>query len=155
MLLVGGRLHSGLAHARATPAALEPAGWPRGTRWRARVQYDGEQFKGSQVQPSGRTVAGVLERALSTRFSTPIRVMLASRTDAGVHARNQAVHFDIPFSDKPPCTPHKLQLAMNSLLPDDVRILEMEPAPELDDIGRPWHAIRWATGKLCAHHTKI
>ena len=72
---------------------------PEGWRYRARVQYDGTQFNGMQPQraptPRVQTVAGVLERALSTRCSQDVRVVAAGRTDAGVHARGQTIHFDL------------------------------------------------------------
>lgn len=150
LLLVHRGMHIGRPRFQAKMAAIEPSVWPNGIRWRARVQYDGEDFRGSQIQPNARTVAGLLERALYSRFNQPIRVVLASRTDTGVHARGQTVHFDVPWSCvKSPIAPERLQRSVNALLPDDVRVLDFELAPEVDSLGRPWHAIRWATGKLC------
>ena len=66
-------------------------------RYRARLLYDGADFYGSQIQPRERTVAGVLEAALAERLAlpTPARVIAAGRTDTGVHARGQSVHFDL------------------------------------------------------------
>jgi tRNA pseudouridine38-40 synthase len=83
-------------------------------RYRARVAYDGSAFSGFQLQktrPDGRrcrsTVQGELERVLNQRLlgivkhheyhtHRGIKVVAASRTDAGVHARGQAIHFDVP-----------------------------------------------------------
>ena len=103
------------------------------------------------AQNNGRTVCGEIERALAQRFQQRILVIGASRTDAGVHARGQAVHFDVPLEVKVPITSQKLEVSLNALLPHDVRVYHVEPAPERDELGRPWHAIRWATGKLYSY----
>lgn len=58
------------------------------------VEYDGSGFRGWQQQPGGGTVQDVLQDALSQFAQTPIRVVCAGRTDAGVHALGQVVHFD-------------------------------------------------------------
>eukprot|EP00964_Phaeocystis_antarctica_P002663 scaffold1396_cov73-Phaeocystis_antarctica.AAC.6 len=137
---------AGLAASNAAPRPA-PA-WPAGVRHRARVLYDGEGYSGSQIQPSARTVAGELESALERRYNRPIQVVAAGRTDAGVHARGAAVHFDLPDHLDGGL---QLQHSLNALLPPDVRVHAIEAAPELDSTGRPWHAIRWATGKLYSY----
>jgi tRNA pseudouridine38-40 synthase len=58
------------------------------------VEYDGSGFAGWQSQPHGRTVQDVLEIALSAVACSPVRTICAGRTDAGVHALAQVVHFD-------------------------------------------------------------
>lgn len=58
------------------------------------LEYDGRSFSGWQSQPTGGTVQDALERALSIIAGEPIRVIAAGRTDAGVHASMQVVHFD-------------------------------------------------------------
>ena len=58
------------------------------------LSYDGSAYDGWQSQPSGKTVQDELERALSRFCDHPIRTLCAGRTDAGVHALMQVVHFD-------------------------------------------------------------
>ena len=59
------------------------------------IEYNGSQFSGYQLQSAGtRTVQGELERALSKVANEPIRLTCAGRTDTGVHATGQVVHFD-------------------------------------------------------------
>jgi tRNA pseudouridine38-40 synthase len=64
-------------------------------RIRLDLAYDGGPFSGWAVQPGRRTVQGVLEDALELLLRRPIRVTVAGRTDAGVHARGQVVHLDL------------------------------------------------------------
>jgi tRNA pseudouridine38-40 synthase len=59
------------------------------------IAYDGSPFEGWQTQPSGDTVQDRLEAALAAIAGTPVRVTAAGRTDAGVHATGQVVHFDV------------------------------------------------------------
>lgn len=58
------------------------------------IEYDGSAFAGWQSQPHRRTVQDVLEAALAEVAGTPVRTFCAGRTDAGVHAVGQVVHFD-------------------------------------------------------------
>ena len=58
------------------------------------VEYDGSDFHGWQSQPHGNTVQDVLQRALADIAREPVSVACAGRTDAGVHALAQVVHFD-------------------------------------------------------------
>lgn len=72
------------------------------TRWALGVEYDGARFGGFQLQSHerGPTVQGELETALSRIADHPVRLYCAGRTDAGVHATGQVVHFDTP-SERP------------------------------------------------------
>ncbi|HEX3946566.1 MAG TPA: hypothetical protein VHW47_02625 [Acidimicrobiales bacterium] len=67
-------------------------------RWRLRLAYDGSGFRGFAAQPGMVTVAGTLAAALAraARLEQPPRLVCAGRTDAGVHARGQVVHVDLP-----------------------------------------------------------
>ena len=104
----------------AQPGAGEP--W----RFRAKVEYDGTDFYGFQVQAAERTVQGEIERALEAVTGDSTRVVGAGRTDRGVHARGQIVSFSAVWrhglSD--------LHRALNAVLAADVAILELELAPE-------------------------
>ena len=81
-----------------------------------RIAYDGTDFHGFARQPGVRTVQGELETALSTLYHCAIATRVASRTDAGVHARGQIVAFDPPFA----IPSYGLQKALGGLLPNDV-----------------------------------
>jgi tRNA pseudouridine38-40 synthase len=63
-------------------------------RWALGVEYDGTHFCGWQQQPGLKTVQGELEAALSNVADTPVELICGGRTDAGVHAAGQVVHFD-------------------------------------------------------------
>jgi tRNA pseudouridine38-40 synthase len=67
-------------------------------RWRLLIAYDGAAFRGFALQPEVPTVAGALRHALgrTARMSEPPLLTCAGRTDAGVHARGQVVHVDLP-----------------------------------------------------------
>ncbi|WP_284979018.1 tRNA pseudouridine synthase A [Arthrobacter sp. fls2-241-R2A-200] len=64
-------------------------------RVRLDLSYDGAPFSGWALQPGLQTVQGSLEQALALLFQRPVRVTVAGRTDAGVHARGQVVHLDV------------------------------------------------------------
>ncbi len=65
-------------------------------RLRLDIAYDGTEFAGWAAQAGQRTVAGVLDDALSTVFRVPVQLRAAGRTDAGVHAMGQVAHLDVP-----------------------------------------------------------
>lgn len=69
---------------------------PADARFRIDLGYVGTNFHGWAVQPGLRTVQGQIESALEQILGEPTRVTVAGRTDAGVHARRQVVHVDIP-----------------------------------------------------------
>jgi len=96
-------------------------------RFRARVEYDGTDFAGFQLQKGEtRTVQGVLEAALA-RLSGGIRqpVMGAGRTDAGVHATGQV----IAFTYQGGLSAEDLKEALNGNLPPDVAVRDLRRAP--------------------------
>ena len=83
------------------------------------VEYDGSAFKGWQLQRHAvRTVQGVLEDALSRVAAHPVRVICAGRTDTGVHAVGQVVHFETTAER----TPRNWLMGANVNLPPDVAV---------------------------------
>ncbi|HEY6930975.1 MAG TPA: tRNA pseudouridine(38-40) synthase TruA [Thermoanaerobaculia bacterium] len=93
-------------------------------RYRAVVAYVGTKFHGWQVQANAsRTVQAVLERGLRRFIAGSSRPVAAGRTDAGVHADGQVVHFDLPHS----ADPGRIRDAVNAHLPEDVRLLTVDP----------------------------
>ncbi|PLT31359.1 tRNA pseudouridine(38-40) synthase TruA [Peribacillus deserti] len=94
-------------------------------RFKCKIMYDGTHFSGYQVQPEKRTVQGVIESVLTKLHKgTHIRISASGRTDAGVHARGQIIHFDSPLQ-----IPEENWLkAMNTLLPDDISVVQISRA---------------------------
>ena len=68
---------------------------PRRPALRLDISYDGTDFSGWAIQPGRRTVAGELHDALATLLREPARLVVAGRTDAGVHATGQVAHVDV------------------------------------------------------------
>lgn len=94
-------------------------------RYRIEFGYEGTAFSGSQRQPGLRTVQGVLEDALSRLAEQPVRVVLAGRTDAGVHAVGQVASCDLPWR----YDEQTLHRALQAWLPDDVVVFRVSVAP--------------------------
>ena len=94
-------------------------------RYFMRFSYNGSKFNGFQKQVDKRTVQGELERVLSKIFNENIRVVASGRTDAGVHAYNQCLHFDsskeVDFD--------KLKFSLNSLL-HNIYVKELYSVPD-------------------------
>ena len=104
-------------------------------RYKLTFEYDGTDFSGWQKQPEGRTVQGVVEKALSTFYQQEISIVGQGRTDSGVHAKAQVVHADLPGS----YSISKLYRAMSGLLQNDVALLETKKVK--DDFHARFHAI--------------
>lgn len=82
------------------------------------VEYDGTAYAGWQRQVNGLAVQQVIEEALSSACGHPVTVTGSSRTDAGVHALDQKVHFDTDCS----IPPEKYPFVLNTMLPPDIRV---------------------------------
>ena len=109
-------------------------------RWRLLIAYDGAAFRGFAAQPEVPTVAGALRQALerTARLSDPPLITCAGRTDAGVHARGQVVHVDLPPI---PYDAEGLARALNRQLAPEVVVRRAEP------VGPDFDARRSATGR--------
>jgi tRNA pseudouridine38-40 synthase len=94
--------------------------------WRLDVAYEGTAYRGWAKQPGFASVEGLLEEALATVLRERVRLSVAGRTDAGVHAWAQVVSFSCGRRD---VVPERLRLSLNSLLPPDVAVLRVSPAP--------------------------
>lgn len=94
------------------------------------IEYDGRCFCGWQVQRGVRTVQQVVEEAIAKVADHPIRVVCAGRTDAGVHASGQVIHFDTSATR----TPRAWILGTNVGLPADVSLQWARP------VGEDFHA---------------
>ena len=97
-------------------------------RLRIDLGYDGTDFRGWATQPGLRTVQGTLEAALATVLRVPsVPVVCAGRTDTGVHARGQVAHADL---NDAAAYDERLLRRLNGILPADVRVHHVAPAPE-------------------------
>lgn len=117
-------------------------------RVKIEVSYDGGDFSGWAPQEGRRTVAGVLAETLGRvlRLPEPPRLTVAGRTDAGVHARGQVAHADVPAgawadagrqrgrtrpepADVSAAASQRLLRRLSSALPPDIRVRAIAPAP--------------------------
>jgi tRNA pseudouridine38-40 synthase len=95
-------------------------------RLKIKLAYDGSAFSGWAKQPDRRTVQEEFEKAFSTVSRHQCETIVAGRTDAGVHATAQIIHVDVPIGTD------QIDLAyrLNRLLDADIRVLDIEVAPE-------------------------
>lgn len=87
------------------------------------LSYDGTRYHGWQIQPNGISVQEEMQKALSTLLREKIEIVGAGRTDAGVHARVMAAHFD--YEAEIDCA--RLAYKLNRLLPRDVSVQKVMP----------------------------
>jgi tRNA pseudouridine38-40 synthase len=101
------------------------------------IGYDGTDFAGWARQPGQRTVCGVLEQTLATILREPVVLTVAGRTDAGVHATGQVAHFDVSadalHTRSIAGDPANLVRRLAKMLPPDVRVKDVETAPDVFD----------------------
>jgi len=91
-------------------------------RVKAVIAYDGTEFSGFQVQKKDRSVQGEIEKILSECHNQETKIHGASRTDAGVHAKRQVIHFDTDKKD----TIDKWKYYFNRRLPKDIFVKSVE-----------------------------
>ena len=95
-------------------------------RYKVNMAYDGRNYAGFQSQKNALAIQDVIEDALFRIFSEKIRIVMSSRTDAGVHAYDQVFHFDSDIKKEP----GKLKFSLNSLIPKDMHINNVEIVTE-------------------------
>ena len=111
------------------------------------IAYDGTNYEGWQVQKTGIGVQQRVEEALQKLFSGAGRLHGSSRTDTGVHALGMVAHVEIPRREfRMPV--RKLALAINSFLPEDIRVLTASRAPakfhaRFDAAGKQYRYLVW------------
>lgn len=116
------------------------------SRYKITVQYDGRDLQGWQLQKTGRTVQGELERALAVlNRGNRVAVSGAGRTDSGVHALGQASHFDLETR----LSANKLVKAINGNISPDIRVVECQTVA--DD----FHARFSATARSYRYQCRI
>lgn len=108
---------------------LDSKRWYKELRIKLIVAYDGTNYHGWQVQPNGITIEEVLNKALSDLFESDIKVLGASRTDAGVHALGNVAIFDVDSKMEPT----RISYALNTRIPEDITVLD---SCKVDD---DWH----------------
>ena len=106
------------------------------------LHYDGAGFSGWQRQPDRRTVQGVLEESLARLCAAPVTALGSGRTDAGVHARGQAVGVRVP--ERWTCT--ELRRALNATLPRDIWVASAH------DMREDFHARYSATSRRYSYY---
>lgn len=110
-------------------------------RWRLTLAYDGSPFQGWQVQGNRPTIQRALGDACQEICGVDTLPEGSGRTDAGVHARGQVAHIDLPPRD-----PWQLREGLNAVLPASVRVLQAEP------VAADFHARFHAIGKEYRYH---
>lgn len=96
--------------------------------WRLDVEYEGTRYGGWQKQPEQRTVQGELLKAAETFLKQRVEIGGSGRTDAGVHALRQVAHLKVKTDFQAPSI-KQLQIGINSLLPHDINVSKIQPAP--------------------------
>tara|TARA_R110000868_G_scaffold378658_3_gene644148 strand:- start:476 stop:1213 length:738 start_codon:yes stop_codon:yes gene_type:complete len=91
-------------------------------RFKLTIEFDGTNFSGWQIQPNSRTVEEELEKAFSKILQQPIDLIGQGRTDAGVHAKGQVAHVDLPDT----ISPEKLLFGVNGMIGKEIHIHEIE-----------------------------
>ena len=95
-------------------------------RFAAGIEYDGRAYSGWQFQPGLNTVQDAVQRALSRVADSPLECVCAGRTDAGVHALGQVIHFDSDAAR----TERAWRLGGNTYLPPDVSLVWVREVPD-------------------------
>lgn len=119
-----------------------------GKRIKLTVSYEGTRYHGFQRQPMGITVQETLEKAIEQLQGEPVRIVGSGRTDAGVHARGQVVHFDTTAT----IPPERWGAALNSVLPDDIVIRRSE---QVSDTFHARYDVKSKTYRYLIDHGRV
>ncbi len=114
-------------------------------KYKITIAYDGTHYGGWQVQTNSTSIQTLIENALSTALRIPTTVTASGRTDAGVHALGQVAH----FTYDQPLDLHRLLASLGGLLPQDIRVLHLDPAEE------NFHARFSAKSKIYHYHLHL
>ena len=106
------------------------------------VEYDGTHYHGWQIQPNGPSIQQEIETAIETMTRCKIKLLGSGRTDAGVHALGQVANFTCETG----IAPNEFQKGLNSILPDDIVIRQVE------NVHLEFHARYDAVGKRYRYH---
>jgi tRNA pseudouridine38-40 synthase len=115
-------------------------------RYLARLQYNGSEFCGWQIQPNSLTVQEVIEQKLSMLLNHDIKVIGCGRTDTGVHAKDFYLHFD---TQKIQIESGKLKYKLNSVLPSSIAF------SELREVSSKFHARFSAISREYKYYIKL
>jgi len=121
------------------------------------IEYDGTNFSGWQIQPSQRTVQGCLIKALYKITNKESKIVAAGRTDSGVHALQQVVHFETTAIR----SERNWVLGLNSNLPHDINVTWARPVD--DDFSARFSALNRSyrylilnrVSRSAVHHKKM
>ncbi|PIS01987.1 MAG: tRNA pseudouridine(38-40) synthase TruA [Chlamydiae bacterium CG10_big_fil_rev_8_21_14_0_10_42_34] len=114
-------------------------------RYKLIISYDGTNYSGWQVQKNAPSIQSLIQNALQTVLRHPLNLTGSGRTDAGVHAKGQTAHFDTDIHFEP----YRLRGSLNSLLPADIRIVDILP------VAADFHARYSASGKVYHYHLHL
>lgn len=95
-------------------------------RYKLTIEYDGTNFSGWQIQPDDVTIEGTLENAFSTVLQQEVDLIGQGRTDAGVHARGQVAHVDLPLN----IDLAKVLNGVNKMVGEEIEVRDIELVPE-------------------------
>lgn len=110
------------------------------------VAYQGSDFHGFASQPKHHTIQAALEAAIGNCANHPVRIQCAGRTDRGVHATSQVIHFDSPSAR----SERAWLMGVNTMLPKSIRITWVQAVPNdfharYDAVHRRYHYAMYRT----------
>ncbi|MGI6452893.1 MAG: tRNA pseudouridine(38-40) synthase TruA [Syntrophomonadaceae bacterium] len=127
-------------------------------RIRAQIEYDGSRYHGFQIQHNAPTIQGQIQKSIKALTGEEVSILAASRTDAGVHALGQVIAFNTASS----IPPDKWAFALNSVLPEDIRVVQSCQAdpdfhPRFDALGKKYRYLiyRREPGKTFYRNTAL